>query len=176
MGKKKKIIITIISIVAIISIATLTYSFYYQSVNINFKTNFVANIEHPNYGYIRAMVITDWFDEANNAVAAKNPWELKTSAINSNWIKKDDGYYYFENAIDTNNKTRDQLITEISQNYPIISDGLSASQLSDESLSNPKYKARYKVIFEMLLEDAEVGESVTNEAWNVVYTNHTLVH
>lgn len=176
MSKKKKIIITIITILIFISIASITYSFYYQSVNINFNTNFTANVAHPNYGFIRALVITDWIDESNNQIVAKNPWELKDSAINSNWIKKDDGYYYYENAIDTNNKTKDQIINDISQNNPIINDGLTASQLSNESLSNPKYKARYKIIYEMLLEDETAGDNITEQAWNVVYSNHVLVH
>ena len=166
----------IISLIVIISIATLTYGFYYQSVNINFKTSFTANPTHPNYGFIRAMVITDWIDEINNSIAPKNPWEIKNTAINSNWIKKEDGYYYYRDALDTGTMTKNQIIDNISQNHPIISDGLSASQLSTESLSNPKYKARYKIIYEMLLEDETAGDNITEQAWNVVYSNHVLVH
>ena len=175
MGSKKKIALIIIFIILIISIATVTFGFYYQSVNIHFNTQFEANIQPPDSGYVRATIVTDWINSSNDIVA-KNPWELKDSAINSNWIKKDDGYYYYENAIDTNNKTKEQIINEISQNNPIINDGLTASQLSNESLSNPKYKARYKIIYEMLMEDETEGESITEQAWNVVYTNHTLVH
>lgn len=174
MNKKKKIILIFVIIIALISIASITFGYYFQSVNIHFNTHFEANIASPNYGYVRAVVITDWVN-TNGEVVAKNPWELKQSAINSGWTKKDDGYYYLNNAIEIDDKTSDELTNEVMSNSPLINDGLSAAQLSDESLSTPKYRARYKVIYEMLFDDSDIGENVTQQAWNVVYTNQTLV-
>ena len=174
MNKKKKIILILVIIIAVISIASITFGYYFQSVNIHFNTHFEANIASPNYGYVRAVVITDWVN-TNGEVVAKNPWELKSSAINSGWTKRDDDYYYLNNAIEIDDKTSNELTNEIMSNSPLINDGLSASQLSNESLSTPKYRARYKVIYEMLLDDSDIGENVTQQAWNVVYTNQTLV-
>lgn len=174
MNKKKKIILLSISIFAIISIASITFGYYYQSINIHFNTHFEANIPRPNYGYVRAVVITDWINTSGEVVA-KNPWELKESAINSTWTKKDDGYYYLKNALEIEDKTNEELTNEVMSNTPLINNGLSATQLSNESLSTPKYKGRYKIIYEMLLDDLDIGENVTQEAWNVIYTNQTIV-
>lgn len=174
MGSKKKIALIIIFIILIISIATVTFSFYYQSVNIHFSTQFEANIQPPDSGYVRATIVTDWINSSNDIVA-KNPWELNESVINSNWVKKDDGYYYYKNGIPVEGKTNAELISII-DNDPILAAHLSANQLSTSSLSNPLYSARYKVIYEMLLDDPNIHEGVTEQAWNVIYSNNTIVN
>ena len=174
MGSKKKIALIIIFIILIISVATVTFSFYYQSVNIHFNTQFEADIQPPDSGYVRATIVTDWINSSNDIVA-KNPWEINEGAINSNWIKKDDGYYYYKNAIPVEGKTNAELISII-DNVPILAAHLSANQLSTSSLSNPLYTARYKVIYEMLLDDPNTQESVTEQAWNVIYSNNTIVN
>ena len=174
MGSKKKIALIIIFIILIISIATVTFSFYYQSVNIHFSTQFEANIQPPDSGYVRATIVTDWINSSNDIVA-KNPWELNESVINSNWVKKDDGYYYYKNGRPVEGKTNAELISII-DNDPILAAHLSANQLSTSSLSNPLYSARYKVIYEMLLDDPDIHEGVTEQAWNVIYSNNTIVN
>lgn len=174
MGSKKKIALIIVFIILIISIATVTFSFYYQSVNIHFNTQFEADIQPPDSGYVRATIVTDWINSSNDIVA-KNPWEINESAINSNWIKKDDGYYYYKNGIAVEGKTNAELISII-DNDPVLPTNLNASQISTSSLSNPLYSARYKVIYEMLLDDPNTQESVTEQAWNVIYSNNTIVN
>ena len=174
MGSKKKIALIIIFIILIISIATVTFGFYYQSVNIHFNTQFEANIQPPDSGYVRATIVTDWINSSNDIVA-KNPWELNESVVSSNWVKKDDGYYYYKNGIPIEGKSNTELISII-DNDPVLPANLSASQVSTSSLSNPLYTARYKVIYEMLLDDPNIHEAVTEQAWNVIYSNNTIVN
>ena len=81
----------------------------------------------------------------------------------------------YKNGISIEGKSNTELISII-DNDPVLPANLSASQVSTSSLSNPLYTARYKVIYEMLLDDPDIHEGVTEQAWNVIYSNNTIVN
>ena len=92
--------------------------------------------------------------------SGKASWNLKTDAINSNWILLDDGYYYYKTSINSRDITKDNIKTS---DIALIDKELSFMELSDEFLAGTEVIPQYEIIYEFVKCD------LVKTAWKVSY-------
>lgn len=161
-NKKTYIILSIIITLLVIGIPS-TIAFYYSGIDSPLETKF--KIEY-NSIFARAYVVTYWEDAESNEIIAKKSWKLKETVVNSNWTKIDD-YYYYNGTI-----SKENIENEIPTTGGLINEGLSLTELSDEDLANPKYNAKYKIIYEYIeAEENENGIS-SEDAWGITFASN----
>jgi len=76
------------------------------------KTNIRVKNTGDTDGYFRVKLVDYWHDEAGN-ITAKNGWFSDTNlTLGTNWVKGDDGYYYYALPIAPNQTSATPLFTE----------------------------------------------------------------
>lgn len=160
--KKQIYLIPLIIFALTVILVPVAFGVYRTKQESNMTTKFQI-IQDYDTVFVRAHVITYWVDSTNEEIAFKNPWELKTSAINSEWIKIDD-FYYYKGSIPSTDITNG-----IPLNKELIDQSLEASDLSNEGLDNLKYIAKYKIVYD-IIEASEIDGILSSEdAWGITY-------
>ena len=130
-----------------------------EEFNINNKIK--QNVRIKNIGnvpiYIRAKIVISWKDEQGNileGIPEENvDYSIKFSET-SNWIKSNDGYYYYKKAIEQNTTT-DILIEECKQ-IKEYEDKILEVSIANQAIQGSPIKA-------------------VTEAWNVQVIDEMLV-
>lgn len=128
------------------------------------KTKF--EIEFEDSIFVRATVLTYWESKDNGNMVGKSSWNLKNNVISSNWTKIDD-YYYFNGFM-----KNDEIVDGIPINDKLINPNLSLEELSDDDLTNSKYLANYKVVYEFIEIKAKGNVLSCEDAWGIEYSSN----
>ena len=131
MNRATVLLIAIIMLVGVVAGSTVAYlidktpdvanTFEYGKVSCEitetFKDNVKSNVQVKNTGnvdaYIRAAVVVNWLDEYDNIVASVPTgysYDLQ-APLNSNWVKHDDGYFYYKLPVAPQGSTDSSLLT-----------------------------------------------------------------
>ena len=152
----KTLLLLLIMIVIFATTIGISYAYYYQEVKSPLTTTFKLKYS-SNQGYLRAYVYTYWTDSQSNEIAGKNSWNLAEKYIDtSNWTKIGD-YYYYNSLVD---------LDTTAENLPIL-----VKSDAENSVSDSKYNAVYKVMYEVLEISSENNKNSSVIAWNVIYDN-----
>lgn len=96
---------------------TFEYAKVSCDVEETFKNDEKSNVQIRNTGnipaYIRAYVVVNWLDSAGNivpSVPSGYDYDLKMP-IDSRWVLKDDGYYYYSDPVAPDDATGGSLLT-----------------------------------------------------------------
>jgi len=162
--EKKKIWLIPIILLVITTTITSVSAYYFSKVEPNLTTTFELEYDAV---FVRAYIITYWEDESKGEIVAKSSWNLK-EGITSNLWTNIDGIYYYNGTI-----TRTEVEQGLSTSNYLIDETLNPENLSNDDLTDLKYTAKYKVVYEFLEADAdENGVLSCEEAWQITYSNN----
>lgn len=161
--KSKLFLIPLIAF--ILFLVPSAFAYYFSSVDPNMTTNFKMEYDAI---FARAYIITYWEDIETGEIAAKSSWTLKDNINNDNWTKIDD-YYYFNGVFNESD-----IISGVPTDSLLIDENLTAEDLSNDDLTQLKYVARYKVVYEFLEADAIDSRLSCEVAWNITYSSEWI--
>lgn len=166
--KLKPWVIPTLSIIMLLTIPS-AYAFYFSDYESSIISKFIVDGD-LSASYVRATVLTYWVDgtsctDENDLttcdIVGKSSWNIKSNAINLDWILLEDGYYYYKDSINgeeiNNNNIKNNSIA-------LINSELSPNELVDEQLTGTDFIPQYEIIYEFIEADAvEISWSITYE-------------
>lgn len=168
--RTKKHWIILISILFIFITIPNVYAFYFTKYESTIISKFIIN-KNLSDSYVRAALLTYWVDitscEKENdlttcAINGKSAWNIKTDAINSDWILLEDGYYYYKESVNANEINESNIKTN---SIALINSELTLNELTDDHLAGTNIVPQYEIIYEFIEKDS------IETAWKVNYEN-----
>lgn len=156
--KKAKYLLIAILIIALFVVPS-SLAFYFKSIESPLTTK--LKVEY-NSVFVRADIITYWIDKDNNVIG-KTDWIVDESKLNSDW-QKIDNYYYYKGTL-----SKEQIKDGIPTNNLLVDESLSSNDIANEDISDNKYTAKYKVVYELLEADNENNVLSSEEAWGITF-------
>ena len=153
---KTMLLLLIIMVIALAIMLGISYAYYYQKIESPLTTTFKLKYS-SNQGYLRAYVYTYWTDSQTNEIAGKNSWKLAEKYIDSNNWTKIGNYYYYNSLVN---------IDISDEELPLL-----VKNDVENTISDSKYNAVYKVMYEVLEIATENDKNSSVIAWNTIYDN-----
>lgn len=171
----KKTWIIIIVIMMFIAIPT-AYGYYFSGYESSIISKFLIN-SNLNTAYVRATIVTYWVDSKTCedesdiktcAINAKSSWNIKDSAINSEWILLSDGYYYYKTTIDGNIINKENISNS---DIALLDENLTIEDLAEDEIAITDIIPQYEIVYEII----EGSDNSTIQAWGVSYESGTPI-
>lgn len=171
MKRKRKLKPWVIPTIIIMMILTIpsTYAFYFSDYESSIISKFTVDADLSN-SYVRATVLTYWVDTTSCTnsldlttcdISGKSSWKMNDNITNSNWILLEDGFYYYQTNVHSNEINKDNIKTS---SIALIDPNLTLEELTNEQLVGVSVVPQYEILYEFITSDA------IETAWKVTYT------